>query len=279
MFFSLDTNKELSVSQQHFSGQDKSKTGDIGVVFPLACDDSVNMLLNVSSILDHHNQGIRCKHTEARYATANTQKKEIEYSETKCVAIEYNNESNELASLLDIVSGSVYESSVTITSKLKDKINEYLKVLETAQQSFFIDSNLISKREYRSSTLYRGFQSDTLWEFEPSIKSNSQVSPLIQEQESFIENFGYTYENYLVSLSNQGKDALRSVTDYFLSNYYGSYKPKQLLSKKALGEDTFKLKSVDKAKEWFKDETFSNELIEHLLGIVQVYDLDLIKTR
>lgn len=166
MFIDLENGSELNISSQYFSGTDKSTDNEPGVVFPLACNDSVKNMLNVSSIIDHHYTNVLCKYTEARIADADTENKVVEYKETKVLSLEYDLTNSPLDNLLEKDSKLVYQCVNKITPLLKEKLISVLNALYSNENPFdaimAIDKSNIEEKHY--SSFVRADSNNTLWD-------------------------------------------------------------------------------------------------------------------
>lgn len=246
MLIYYDNDKNTNMSEQSFSGTDKSTTGDIGVVYPLSCSDSVKDMLNISSILDHRDTNL-CKNTEARIANANVEDKTVEYKRTRCVALEYDNETNDLEQLLVKSNKSIYQSEAIMTSKLKVRINEITALLSTKNFNaiHFIDSdNLKTKQVTYSPTL---FENDYFY---------------INEYEQILDTFSDKFKIYYDNLDDSKKD---KVTKHAIK-YYTESNYNKMLSKSLWGEDIDK--SVKENKELFKNDYFKKTLASYIISII-----------
>lgn len=272
MFFNLETNERLSISSQSFSGTDKNKNGSSkGVVFPLACNKSVSNTLNISSIIDHHNDDIcLIKHTEARLATADVDKNKVDYLETKCVSFEYNLEQSKFNTLLDIKNISVYESKNMILEPLKEKAYEYINVISNqALTPFFcIDKEAITEKRYE-------FKQD--FSFPPITTKNGFDLLLTKKDEKIIDEIIEEFLQYIDTISKSNKQQLDKIISYSLNAFYGENKIDKILSSKVLGQEiNSKLK---KEKKLLNNQTFKEALVNEIIDIITSYDIGLLETR
>lgn len=201
MFYELDTNKELNISSQFFSGTDKDHDG--GVVYPLACDKSVNETLSISSIIDHHDKHL-CKITEARIATADTEKKTVEYIQSKCVAVEYGSESDSLELFLVDDTKDIYQSPLPITPFLKDTIKQFIEIAEKNDSFFLIDDKLIKEKSYRS--IYSKYSPS-------SYNSSLLFEPASKKDDELIDKLSDKFMDYLTTLEQKDLNKLVQIVD------------------------------------------------------------------
>lgn len=275
MFVDLEDGSELNVNSQYFSGTDKStNTNEPGVVFPLACNDSVKNMLNVSSIIDHHHSNVLCKYTEARIADADTEKKIVEYKETKVLSLEYDLSNSPLDSLLEKDSRLVYQCSNKITPLLKEKLISVLNALYNNDNPFdaimVIDKSNIEKKPHNNSISY-DYSGNTLWD----LKDDIPKGELAKEHYGIVYEFVLSYENFMKDLVKCGKiKEIRESIDLAIDVYYNTFNYDKMFCAKFWGKDIQKMKNSKEYKEYFKDEIFKTQLATELIDIVQAYDAD-----
>lgn len=282
MFVDLEDGSELNVTSQYFSGTDKStNSNEPGVVFPLACNDSVKNMLNVSSIIDHHHTNVLCKYTEARIADADTEKKVVEYKETKVLSLEYDLTNSPLDSLLEKDSKLVYQCANKVTPLLKEKLISVLNALYSNENPFdaimVIDKSNIEEKSYKSF-ISHSYDGRTLWDLD-SFKTTEikEVEYDIDKANEIIDKFSNAYEDYLKALVKNGKiKEIRDSVDYAIEHYYSTFDYNKMLSTRLWGKDIQKLKNSKEYKEYFKDEYFVTQLATELMDIAQAYDSDLL---
>lgn len=233
--YELDTNKEVNVSSQSFSGTDKSTSGNIGVVYPLDCNDIVKDVLNVSSIIDHHDldKNILVKRTEARVVTADVEKKIVDYVETRCVAVEYDTTEQPFEGLIEIPPVT-YRSDDKIMPRLQAHIMEVVFILSSPDMderpALLIDEKNIERKSYTSTGLTR-----TIWNGDELLPGFDYKEPLLQgftdTQLKIMDEFTDMFTAYLISLDEKDlKEIERRCDDYYVSlnqaiilnrNFYG----------------------------------------------------------
>ena len=233
--YELETNKEVNVSSQSFSGTDKSVTGNIGVVYPLGCVETVKDRLNVSSIIDHHDldKNILVKRTEARVATADTEKKIVDYVETRCVAVEYDTTEQPFEGLIEIPSVT-YRSDDKIMTKLQEYIQDVTFMLSHLEQderpTLLIDEKNVERKSYTATGLTR-----TIWNGDDLLPGFDYKEPLLQgftdTQLKIMDEFTDMFTAYLISLDEETlKEVERRCDEYYISlnqalilnrNFYG----------------------------------------------------------
>ena len=234
--YEVETNKEVNISSQSFSGTDKSTTGNIGVVYPLGCVETVKDRLNVSSIIDHHDldKNILVKRTEARVATADTEKKIVDYVETRCIAVEYDTTERPFGGLIEIPP-ITYRSDDKIMPRLQEYIIEVLiSVLAHLDQDekpvLFIDEKNIERKSYTATGLTR-----TIWNGDDLLPGFDYKEPLLQgftdTQLKIMDEFTDMFTAYLISLDEETlKEIERRCDEYYISlnqalilnrNFYG----------------------------------------------------------
>lgn len=282
MFVDLEDGSELNVSSQYFSGTDKSTdANEPGVVFPLACNDSVKNMLNVSSIIDHHHSNVLCKYTEARIADADTEKKIVEYKETKVFSLEYDLSDSPLDSLLEKDSRLVYQCANKITPLLKEKLISVLNALYNNENPFdaimVIDKSNIEKKHYSSFTSY-DYSGNTLWDLkDDKIDIDKKEFGLSKALYEIIDEFVFSYENFMKDLVKCGKiKEMRESIDLALDVYYNTFDYDKMFCAKFWGRDIQKMKNSKEYKGLFKDEVFKTQLATELVDVVQAYDADLL---
>ena len=284
MFVDLEDGSELNVNSQYFSGTDKStNANEPGVVFPLACNDSVKNMLNVSSIIDHHHSNVLCKYTEARIADADTEKKIIEYKETKVLSLEYDLSNSPLDSLLEKDSKLIYQCANKITPLLKEKLISVLNALYNNDNPFdaimVIDKSNIETKPYRSFTSY-DYSGNTLWDLKDdmiSIDKKENNGGLIKEYYDIIDEFVFSYENFMKDLVKSGKiKEMKDSIDLALDCYYNTFNYDKMFCAKFWGRDIQKKRNSKIYKDCFKNEMFKTQLATELVDVVQAYDADLL---
>lgn len=273
MFVDIETGRVLDISSQYFSGTDKDANGnEPGVVFPLACDDSVKNTLNVSSILDHRNDYALCKYTEARVANADTEKKVVEYCETKVLSLEYDLDKSVFDELLQSNSKFIYQCKNKITDKLKDKLAEYLKALHKNETKFdasvIIDKELISEKKYSYGT-YGGFKNIRT----PSLFNDNINEIKDEEFDKTIDLFTEAFEKYIAELYKEDRAKFDKVIDYGLNHYYNTCDHKKMLSTNLWGKEINDMKK--EYKDLFDDAIFQSELASEIVDIITAYDVGL----
>lgn len=275
MFVDLEDGSELNVNSQYFSGTDKStNANEPGVVFPLACNDSVKNMLNISSIIDHHHSNVLCKYTEARIADADTEKKIVEYKETKVLSLEYDLSNSPLDSLLEKDSRLVYQCSNKIAPLLKEKLISVLNALYNNDNPFdaimVIDKSNIEKKPHNNSISY-DYSGNTLWD----LKDDIPKGELAKEHYGIVYEFVLSYENFMKDLVKCGKiKEIRESIDLAIDVYYNTFNYDKMFCAKFWGKDIQKMKNSKEYKEYFKDEIFKTQLATELIDIVQAYDAD-----
>lgn len=257
MFFYYGTNENMNICGQSFSGTDKSTSNDIGVVYPLSCSESIKNMLNISSILDHRHPNL-CKNTEARIANADTEKKIVEYKETKCVALEYDNDTCDLDQLLMKTNKSIYQSEVIMTGKLEVRIDEITALLSTKNFSaiHFIDSDNLESKKYTytySPTLFEDFY------------ANNDLS---YADEKILDIFVKKFEIYFEELDKSKRD---KVIKHAVKYYYSEVDYDKMLSSSLWGKDIDK--TAKEYKELFKNDKFKKTLADYIIDIIQYYDI------
>lgn len=272
MFYDFETNKQLSISSQYFSGTDKCKDPkEPGVVFPLACNDSVKDMLNVSSVIDHHNSEIAlCKYTEARIANANVEKNEVEYVETKILSLEYNLEESYLDSLLEKESKFIYQCDNKITPLLKDKLTNVINALYSNDMPFesimMIDKSNIDVKEYSFAKFdSMSYDGPTLFPVDTSDKV----------QKELIDTIVFEFDAYMKSLSGTEQN---KVINFALERYYGNpanIDIKSILTDKVWGKEIDKVRKNKDFKDYFKNNVFLGQLCEAIIDVIHNYDLGL----
>ena len=270
MFYNLETNERLSLGGQSFSGTDKNRTGESkGVVFPLACDESVKDRLNISSIIDHHNDDVALvKHTEARIANADVANNEVNYVETRCVAVEYNLTQNSFTELLDIKNISVYEANTMILERLREKIYEYINVVsnEALRPFFCVDSECITEKKYSYSTDF-SFPEIKRYNYQPLDSTHTKV----------IDEILNEFADYMEEISKTDKKKLDNIISAGLNAYFGDCDKDKLLSAKVLGKDIYN--KLKKEKELMKADNAKETLASEVIDIITSYDVGLLQTR
>lgn len=260
MFFDFNTNQELNISSQFFSGTDESKEGTIGVAFPLACHQDVNNTLNISSIIDHHNKDVLCKITKARTATADVENKIVNYSQTRCVTVEYNNSKNNFIDLLEYKNLSCYQSEQKITSMLQSKLQQFINAVTSnpkLRANFFIDKNKIEVKSYN----YKQFSYDKDW---------NEIAELAQldAEQSFGEVKEIFLNGFIDYISKQTKEKQNKIIDFALHQYYNTFNYGMMLSTNLWGKELNKLKK-EKYKEYFKNELFKENLATEIIDLLE----------
>ena len=260
MFYNLETNEELDISSQYFSGTDKCKDPrEPGIVFPLACNDSVKDMLNVSSIIDHHKDNIAlCKHTEARIANADTEKKEVVYKETEVVSLEYKITPYEIDLLINRSPSFVYQSDNKIKPLLKDKLNNVIDALYSNDMPFnsiiAIDNYYIEEKSHNFSALTTN-----------DCKTDKLEKELI---DIILFDFGV----YIESLD---KAKQKKVVKYALDKYSNDEKTyyKSLFTSKLWGREIDKVRKNKDFEALFKKDDFLSLLATKIMDVIYFYDL------
>lgn len=281
MFVDFEDNQELNVSSQFFSGTDKSTDSkEPGVVFPLACNDSVKNMLNVSSIIDHRHSNVLCKYTEARIANADTEKKVVDYKETKVLSLEYDFSKSPFDNLLEKDSKMIYQGANKITPLLKDKLTNVLNALYSNENPFdaimVIDKSNIEEKHYSSFT-GRTYNGNTLWDLDdtPFTRNDKPEETLTKDSYEVIDKFVFAYENYMKDLANRSKvKEIKDSVDCGIENYYSTFDYDKMLCAKLWGKDIQKMKNSKEYKEFFKNDYFKTQLATELMDIVQAYEAD-----
>lgn len=276
MFIDLENGNELNISSQYFSGTDKStNANEPGVVFPLACNDSVKNMLNVSSIIDHHHNhhaNVLCKYTEARIADADTENKVVDYKETKVLSLEYDLTDFPLDNLLEINHKLVYQCDNKVTLLLKEKLISVLNALYSNENPFdaimVIDKSNIEEKHYSDNTL---------WNLKDDLNIiTTKQCQLTKESYEVIDKFVFAYDSFIKDLVSRGKKKeIRDSIDLALKVYYSTFDCSKMFCAKFWGKEIQNMKNDKKYRNLFKDNLFMTQLANELIIIVQTYDIDL----
>lgn len=276
MFIDLENGNELNISSQYFSGTDKStNANEPGVVFPLACNDSVKNMLNVSSIIDHnyHHANVLCKYTEARIADADTENKVVDYKETKVLSLEYDLTDFPLDNLLEKNHKLIYQCDNKVTLLLKEKLISVLNALYSNENPFdaimVIDKSNIEEKHYSDNTL---------WNLKDDLNIiTTKRCQLDKESYEVIDKFVFAYDSFIKDLVNRGeKKEIRDSIDLALKVYYSKFDCSKMFCAKFWGKEIQKMKNDKKYRNLFKDNLFMTQLANELIIIVQTYDIDLL---